>query len=256
MNIFEREWVDIATIDIVDDTTRENLNQNALRQAIDKVLEVLPQRERIVIIHHFFHDENFTEIAERFGVCSARIAQILHKGLRTLRKEKCVEIFLEMGVDNVAKRSKEYHKINHQKIMEEMAREKELIQLQINKENARQECLRKAAQEAKIKQEKIHEENQIAYENLQQEIKNRNDEEEKARLHIRYMMEGNGVPKGIYLRVTGTDMSNVKFSLAVLPNPYNWNKTTELLPPADSELYQDYINKLIERAKWMQKNGY
>jgi len=54
--------------------------------AVRRSLNILKDRERDIIISHFWIGENQYEIAKRYGVCESRISQIIRDALKKLRR--------------------------------------------------------------------------------------------------------------------------------------------------------------------------
>lgn len=57
-----------------------------LRETVNAIIEVLPERERSVIKYHYYHGLGVTEIGDILGLTKGRISQIHREALRNLRE--------------------------------------------------------------------------------------------------------------------------------------------------------------------------
>lgn len=62
------------------------LELRQLQQRVCALVANLPERERLVIKYHYFHQVPFEQIATMFSVSRGRISQIHHRALRQLRE--------------------------------------------------------------------------------------------------------------------------------------------------------------------------
>ena len=62
------------------------VNLKMLEAAIDRFLQVQPQRERIVFLRRYFYLESVAAITQRYDLSSANVLQILSRTRRKLKK--------------------------------------------------------------------------------------------------------------------------------------------------------------------------
>ena len=255
MNIFDKEWLDIYSLEIPDNTCLEQIHKRSLSAALEKVLGTLCDRERICIKEYFYEDKNYKEIGTPYRISGTRIQQIIAKGLRKLRDEYRVEMLAKSGIKEAQEwlESIRKNKIESfaREIIEREKREKDREEYEVRKQEnkiiaaaKRDETLKRNGAERK----RLAELNRIQYEELQKEIDRRNDEQEKERLRHRYIMEGNGVPYGICLSVNIDDPKNPKYYLEA------FGSNSHLLASASEEQYHRWMERLIERAEWIKRN--
>ncbi len=66
--------------------TGAELEQRANREALTRAVEALPERERLIVSEHYFHEVKFTALGARLGVSEPRISQLHSRAMRHLRE--------------------------------------------------------------------------------------------------------------------------------------------------------------------------
>ncbi len=62
-------------------------NPDAMLEALNKALDILPQRELAVIVRHYYHGLSHREIAKKMHLSYVNVRQLCHVALKKLRKE-------------------------------------------------------------------------------------------------------------------------------------------------------------------------
>lgn len=58
-----------------------------LKRQLDGVLARLPERDRMIVVYHYFHQVSFETIAEMLEISKGRVSQIHKRVLQTIRSE-------------------------------------------------------------------------------------------------------------------------------------------------------------------------
>ncbi len=58
---------------------------------IQKLLQVLPSRERYVLEQYYFYERSLVDIGAELGVGEARVSQIKSRGLRLMREHEYID---------------------------------------------------------------------------------------------------------------------------------------------------------------------
>lgn len=61
------------------------LEKAELSQAVSESLDRLPERERAIVVLHYYHQLSFVDIASRLGVTKGRVSQLHKRALQQLR---------------------------------------------------------------------------------------------------------------------------------------------------------------------------
>jgi RNA polymerase sigma factor for flagellar operon FliA len=63
-----------------------SVEQRQLADALRRLVDALPERERMVVQSHYYQGLSFTEVAERLGVTKGRVSQIHRQALQLIRE--------------------------------------------------------------------------------------------------------------------------------------------------------------------------
>lgn len=66
-------------------TPYAELEQNQMQVLLKQAVDVLPERERLIVTMHYFQHIAFTEIASYLGVTKGRVSQLHRQGIERLR---------------------------------------------------------------------------------------------------------------------------------------------------------------------------
>lgn len=79
---------------LVQNPARENCEQiydskemSILRSRLLESIEILPEREKLIISEHYFEHNGFNEIADKLGLSKGRVSQIHKRALQMLREK-------------------------------------------------------------------------------------------------------------------------------------------------------------------------
>jgi RNA polymerase sigma factor (sigma-70 family) len=81
-------------------TPEETIEKKERAEAVQALLDTLPERERIVLVSCFYEEKTLQEIGQDMGLTPGRVSQIKRKAFRHLRRsarsrlvKKCASIF-------------------------------------------------------------------------------------------------------------------------------------------------------------------
>jgi RNA polymerase sigma factor for flagellar operon FliA len=74
-----------------------SVEQRQLADALRRLVDALPERERMVVQSHYYQGLSFTEVAERLGVTKGRVSQIHRQALQLLREAHAADGQLDLS---------------------------------------------------------------------------------------------------------------------------------------------------------------
>lgn len=71
---------------VVEDSTYKTHHMNELRNRLRHIVEVLPEREQLLIRYHYYHHVDFDQIAEMMEISKGRVSQLHKKALKLIKE--------------------------------------------------------------------------------------------------------------------------------------------------------------------------
>lgn len=70
----------------IEDSTYKTHHMNELRNRLRHIVEVLPEREQLMIRYHYYHHVGFDQIAEMLEISKGRVSQLHKKALKLIKE--------------------------------------------------------------------------------------------------------------------------------------------------------------------------
>jgi RNA polymerase sigma factor for flagellar operon FliA len=71
---------------VAEDSTYKTHHMNELRNRLRHIVEVLPEREQLMIRYHYYHNVGFDQIAEMLEISKGRVSQLHKKALKLIKE--------------------------------------------------------------------------------------------------------------------------------------------------------------------------
>ncbi|HEY3500368.1 MAG TPA: sigma-70 family RNA polymerase sigma factor [Polyangiaceae bacterium] len=68
-----------------EDSSETELDRQATQASLNRAVEALPERERLIVAEHYFNEVKFKSLGERLGVSEPRVSQLHSRAMQRLR---------------------------------------------------------------------------------------------------------------------------------------------------------------------------